>query len=176
MNELLQQVMGSIDSSVVQQVASRLGIPPDQAQGVIGAAMPSILGAIGQRASTPDGADAIHAAAQQQAGMDVSQVVGMIGGASGSGMQGVLGQIFGGQNSNAAQGVGAATGLPPEHASHILSILGPVVMAAIGNHAAQSGANAQGLGQILGDAAQQVQSGGGLDRISGMLGSLFGKH
>lgn len=174
MNALLQQVMGSIDGSVVQQVSARLGIPPEQAQSAISAAIPSILGAIGQHASTPDGADAVHAAAQQQAGMDVSQVLGAIGG--GGGMPGVLGRIFGEQNSTAAQDVGAATGLPQEHASQILSVLGPVVMAAIGNHAAQSGANAQGLGQVLGDAAQQAQSGGGLDRITGMLGSLFGKQ
>ena len=168
MNALLQQVMGSISPSVVQQVAGRLGIPADQAQSAINAALPHIVGAIGQHASTPDGADAVHAAAQEHAGMDVSQVLGAIGG--GGGMSGVLGQIFGGQNT--AQSVGAATGLPPEHASQVLSVIGPLVMSAIGNHAAQSGANAQGLGQILGEVAQ-AQSGGG---IGSMLGSLFGKR
>ena len=168
MNELLQQVMGSISPSVVQQVAGRLGIPADQAQGAISAALPHIVGAIGQHAATPDGADAVHAAAQEHAGMDISQVLGAIGG--GGGMSGMLGQIFGGQNT--AQNVSSATGLPAAHASQLLSVVGPLVMSAIGNHAAQSGMNAQGLGQILGGITQQSQSGGG---IGGMLGSLFGK-
>ena len=162
MNALLQQVMGSIDGSVVQQVASRLGIPPDQAQSAINSALPAILGAIGQQTSTPGGADAIHTAAQQ--------VAGMMGG---GGVQGMLGEIFDGQQNNSAvQSVGAATGLPQEHAQHMLSVLGPLVLAAIGNHASQAGTGSQGLGQILGDAVQHAQAPGGL---GGMLGSLFGK-
>ncbi len=171
MNALLQQVMGSIDSSVVQQVAGRLGIPPDQAQNAISSAMPAILGAIGQHASTPDGADAVHAAAQQHAGMDVSQILGAIGGAGGA--QNVLGQILGANHDAAVQSVGDATGLPQGHASQILSVLGPVVLSAIGNHAAQSGQGAQGLGQILGEAAQHMQGGGGL---LGKISSLFGQR
>ncbi|MEO7477687.1 MAG: DUF937 domain-containing protein [Lysobacteraceae bacterium] len=164
MNALLQQVMGSIDGSVVQQVSNRFGIPPDQALSAINSALPAILGAIGQQTSTPGGADAIHTAAQQ--------VSGMLGS---GGVQGMLGQIFGGQQNSAVQSIGAATGLPQEHAQHMLSVLGPLVLAAIGNHAAQTGTGAQGLGQILGDAVQHAQAPGGLGGIGGMLGSLFGK-
>jgi hypothetical protein len=170
MNALLQQVMGSIDSSVVREVAGRLGIPPDQAQNAIGAAVPAILGAIEQHASTPEGADAVHAAAQQHAGMDVSQILGAMGGAGG--MQNVLGQIFGANHDAAAQSVGNATGLPQAHASQIMSVLGPLVLSAIGNHAQLSGQGSQGLGPVLGDASQQMQGGGLLGKIS----SLFGQH
>lgn len=167
MNALLQQVMGSIDGSVVQQIANRLGIPPDQAQSAISAAVPAILGSMGQQAGTPGGADAIHSAAQR--------VLGMIGNTAGGGTaHGVLGQIFGGQQDGAVQGISDATGLPQGHAEHMLSVLGPIILSAIGNHAAQTGGTAQGLGQILGDAAQHAQSQG--SGISGMLGSLFGKH
>ena len=194
MNALLQQIMGSVDQSAIQQISTRLGIPPDQAQNAVGSALPLILGAMGRQASSPDGADAIHAAAQGNPGN----------------AQDMLGQIFGGQQDRAAQGVGAVTGLPQEHAAQVLSILTPMVLTAIRNHAAQTGIGAQGLGQVLGDAAQQAQGQGGgiaqrllgavLDKnadghidftdltmageqqiqqhggISGMLGSLFGKR
>ena len=194
MTALLQQVMGSVDQSAIQQMSTRMGIPPEQVQSAVGSALPLILGAMGRQASSPDGADAIHAAAQGDTGN----------------AQDVLGEIFGGQQDRAAQGVGAMSGLPQEHASQVLSILTPMVLSAIRNHAAQTGIGAQGLGQVLGDAAQQAQGQGGgiahrllgavLDKngdghvdfadlravgeqqiqqhggISGMLGSLFGKH
>ncbi|HTA65524.1 MAG TPA: DUF937 domain-containing protein [Xanthomonadaceae bacterium] len=162
MNVLLEKVMGSIDGSVVQQLAARMGVSPDEAQGAIGSAMPALLAGIGQHAGTSGGANAVHDVAQQL----------QAGNANGANMQGMLGQVFADQQG--AQGLAAATGLPQEHAEHMLSVLGPVILTAIGQHTAQTGVGAQELEQVLGAAAQHAQSQGG--GFSGLLGSLFGQN
>lgn len=162
MNALLEQVMGAIDPSVVQQLAERMGVPPDEARDAIGHAMPALLDAIGQHAASPGGADAIHAMAQQLPGSDDANA------------RDLLARIFGDAQGNARQGLAAATELPDDHVQHLLSVLGPVILSAIGRHAAQAGTGAQALAQTLGSAAQHAQSQG--DGIDGLLGSLFGQY
>ncbi|HEY2346322.1 MAG TPA: DUF937 domain-containing protein [Xanthomonadaceae bacterium] len=164
MNALLEQVMGAIDPSVVQQLAARMGVPADEAEDAIGHAMPAMLDAFSRHAGSPGGADAIHVAAQQLLGS----------GAGDANVQGLLGRIFSSPQGSALQGLSAAAELPDEHVQHLLSVLGPVILSAIGQHAAQTGTNAQGLEQVLGAAAQHAQSQGG--GISGLLGSLFGQY
>jgi hypothetical protein len=192
MTSLTQGLASQLAGAPVEQIAQQLGIPQEQAQGAIATALPLLMGALGNNASQPQGAQALHAALQDHAGGDIGSVLGsMLGGAMGGagGGQGndtvgrMLGHIFGGQQTQATQGLGQATGLGNDKTQMLLRILAPIVMAYLANHmfggqqqqapVASQDSGPQGLGDILGREVEQMgqQQGGGL---GGLLGQVLG--
>ena len=188
MTSLTQGLAAQLSGAPVQQIAQQLGIPPEQAQGAIATALPLLMGALGNNASQPQGAQALHAALQDHAGGDITSVLGsVLGGAmGGSGEQQdsvgrMLGHIFGGQQHQATQGLGQANGLGSDKTRMLLRILAPIVLAYLANHmfgsrqqqAATQDSGPQGLGDVLGREVEQMgeQQGGGL---GGLLGQVLG--
>ena len=194
MTSLTQGLAAQLSGAPVQQIAQQLGIPPEQAQGAIATALPLLMGALGNNASQPQGAQALHAALQNHAGGgDITSVLGsVLGGAMGGASGGqddtlgrMLGHIFGGQQQQATQGIGQATGLGNDQTQMLLRILAPIVMAYLANHmfggqqqqasapVASQDSSPQGLGDILGREVEQMgqQQGGGL---GGLLGQVLG--
>ena len=193
MASMTQGLAAQLSGAPTQQIAQQLGIPPQQAQAAVAAALPLLMGALGRNASQPQGAQALHAALQDHAGGDISSVLGsVLGGAmGGAGGQGndtlgrMLGHIFGGQQQQATQGIGQATGLGNEQTQMLLRILAPIVLAYLANHrfggqqqasapvaSAPQDSGPQGLGDILGREVEQIgQQQGGL---GGLLGQVLG--
>jgi hypothetical protein len=190
MASITRDLASQLAGAPVQRIAQQLGIPPEQAQGAIATALPLLMGALGNNASQPQGAQALHAALQDHAGGDIAGVLGsVLGGAMGgaSGDQGddtlgrMLGHIFGGQQQQATQGLGQATGLRSDKTQMLLRILAPIVMAYLANHmfggqrqqaSAPQDSGPQGLGEILGREVEQMgQQQGGL---GGLLGQVLG--
>lgn len=206
MTSLTQDLASQLAGAPVQQIAQQLGISPSQAQGAIATALPLLIGALGNNASQPQGAQALHVALQNHAGGgDIAGVLGsVLGGAMGGagGGQGddtlgrMLGHIFGGQQTQATQGLGQATGLGNDQTQMLLRILAPIVMAYLANHmfggqqqqAATQASGPQGLGDILGreteqigqqqgglgDLLGQVLGGGNAGGLGGLLGGILG--
>lgn len=193
MTSLTQGLAAQLSGAPVQQIAQQLGIPPEQAQSAVSAALPLLMGALGRNASQPQGAQALHAALQDHAGGDITSVLGsVLGGAMGGagGGQGddtlgrMLGHIFGGQQTQATQGLGQATGLGNDQTQMLLRILAPIVLAYLANHMFRGGQDSggapavaqdsgpQGLGDVLGREVEQIgQQQGGL---GGLLGQVLG--
>lgn len=164
-NDLLAQLQGA----PLQQIASQLGIDPQQASSAVGTALPLLMGKLGSNAANPQGAQALLGALQNNhSGLDLGSVLGTVmgggGGAAANGT-GILGHIFGGQQDAAQAGVAQATGLPQAQSGQLLQMLAPLVMAYLGKHVASSG-GADALGSLLGQEhaaiRQQGGSGGGL--------------
>lgn len=107
-DDLLAQLRGM----PLAQLAQQLGVSEQQTQSAVETAVPFLLGALGQNATQPDGAQALfgalqrdHASAPQAAaGMpDLSGLLGaVLGGAGGAGMAGALGGLLGGAGGAAA--------------------------------------------------------------------------
>ena len=195
MTSLTQGLAAQLSGAPVQQIAQQLGIPPEQAQSAVSAALPLLMGALGRNASQPQGAQALHAALQDHAGGDITSVLGsVLGGAMGGagGGQGddtlgrMLGHIFGGQQTQATQGLGQATGLGNDQTQMLLRILAPIVLAYLANHmfggqqqqasapmaSAPQDSGPQGLGDVHGREVEQIgQQQGGL---GGLLGQVLG--
>jgi len=200
MTSLTQGLASQLAGAPVQQIAQQLGIPPAQAQGAIATALPLLMGALGQNASQPQGAQALHAALQTHAGGDIAGVLGSVlggsvlggagGGGAGDSVGRMLGHIFGGQQAQATQGLGQATGLGNDQTQMLLRILAPIVMAYLANHMfggqqqpasapvasggmpASQDSGPQGLGDVLGREVEQIgQQQGGL---GGLLGQVLG--
>jgi hypothetical protein len=191
MTSLTQGLAAQLSGAPVQQIAQQLGIQPDQAQTAVSAALPLLMGALGRNASQPQGAQALHAALQDHAGGDIASVLGSVlggamggaGGGSNDSVGRMLGHIFGGQQTQATQGLGQATGLGNDKTQMLLRILAPIVLAYLANHmfggqqqasapVASQDSGPRGLGDILGREVEQIgQQQGGL---GGLLGQVLG--
>ena len=171
-DDLLSQLQGA----PLQQVSQQLGLDSQQASGAISAALPLLMGALGNNAAKPQGAEALFGALQNNhSGLDIGSVLGAVMGGGNSPAAngaGILGHIFGGNQDRAETGLAQATGLSPSSSSQLLKILAPIVMAYIAQRMSSGGqASAGGLAQILGQEKQQVTQAGGIG--GGLLGSVM---
>ena len=173
-DDLLSQLQGA----PLQQVSQQLGLDSQQASGAISAALPLLMGALGNNAAKPQGAEALFGALQHNhSGLDIGSVLGaVLGGGNNSPAAngaGILGHIFGGNQSRAETGLAQATGLSGDRAGQLLKILAPIVMAYLAQRMSSSGqqASAGGLSQILSQEKQRVSQAGGIG--GGLLGSVL---
>ena len=123
LDDLLQQLQGA----PMQQMAQQLGANSQQIQSAVGAALPLLLGALGNNAAKPQGAADLFNALQRDHVQAMPQGLGGLGDLLGSVLGGsaasaannspfgngaaILGHIFGGNRQRAESGLGQATGL-----------------------------------------------------------------
>ncbi|MNV12748.1 hypothetical protein D3C71_1033610 [compost metagenome] len=136
------------------------------------------MGALGNNAQQPQGAQALLGALQtNHSGLDIGSVLGAVlgggGGNPAANGAGILGHIFGGNETRAETGLAQATGLSPSSSGQLLKILAPIVMAFLAQRMTSGGnqADAGGLAQLLGQEKQQVTQAGGIG--GGLLGSVL---
>lgn len=173
---LTDELLAKLQGAPLQQVSQQLGISDTQASGAISAALPVLMGALGNNASQPQGAQALLGALQNNhSGLDLGSVLGSVLGGGGGGAAsdgaGILGHIFGGNQQKVETGLAQATQLDSGRPSQLLQILAPIVMAFLAQRLGGGQADAGSLSQALGQEKQQVQQQGGL--AGGLLGSLL---
>ena len=177
---LSDQLLAQLQGAPLQQLSQQLGLDNVQTEQAVSAALPMMLGVMGQKAAQPEGAAALFGALQRDhagAGMDLGGLLGsLLGGGGGAGASaldgaGILGHIFGGSQPQAEAGLGQATGLGGVQAGQLLKVLAPIVMAFLAQRVSAGGLNAGALGQTLGHESAQVRQQGGLG--GGLLGRLL---
>jgi len=168
MSDLTQQVLSHLDPASIEAIAAQLGIDPSQAEAAIQQAVPVVVGGLAKNASTDAGADALHNAAADHAGGDIGSILGSVLGGGGDGGA-ILGHIFGNRQGQAAQNVGQSSGIGTANAGALLSMLAPIVMAALGNMTRKQGVSPGGLGGMLGRELQNIGQG----QHGGLLGSIL---
>ena len=175
-DELLAQLQGG----PMQQISQQLGTDTAQTQDAVSAAIPMLLGTLGQNASQPQGAQALFGALERDhagGGADLGGLLGSLlgGGAGANAAQvdgtSILGNIFGGNQQRAEENLGQATGLGGGNASNLLQILAPIVMAFLAKRMQGNNMDAGSLGSELGQERDAVQQQGGLG--GGLLGSML---
>ncbi|WP_288481286.1 DUF937 domain-containing protein [uncultured Deinococcus sp.] len=146
------------------QISSQLGTDPQQTSSALEAAVPLLLGALTRNAAQPGGMESLTGALNQHDGraLDLFQQGQMPDMRDG---QAIVGKIFGGQGQAAANAVSQRSGLSPQLAMQVLSMLAPLVLAYLSR---QRGGQGGGLGQ------GQSSQGGGLGDLGGLLGGLLG--
>jgi hypothetical protein len=177
-SSLVSELLAQLQGAPLQQLAQQLGTDTAQTQEAVSAALPMMLGALGQNAAQPQGAQALFGALQRDhagGGMDLGGLLGSLLGGGGSASAApdgaaILGHIFGGNQQRAEAGLGQATGLG-SNAGQLLKLLAPIVMAFLAQRAQAGGMDAGSLGQTLGQERERVQQQGGLG--GGLLGSLL---
>jgi hypothetical protein len=197
MTDLTSSVFAQLDQSHIESIAAQLGIDPAQAANAVQQALPLLMGGLARNANSPQGAGALYSALQRDhSGIDVGGLLGAVlgGRENGSGGLGnmpgpvpgsregngrtnsavgmgdaILGHIFGARRDQAARGLGQTSGLGGTGAAHLLGMLAPLVMAALGNLTREQGFDANALSGVLGQERNRLEQGGIGGLLSGVL-------
>ncbi len=186
--DLLNSDMGN---TLIQGVSKQFGLEQGTSQKAIGAAMPLILGAMKNNASTPEGAQGLLGALTgKHDGSILDQLGDVLGGNSVNedvlqDGEGILGHVFQGKQENVAMAVSKSSGIDMGQAMNILKVAGPFIMGYLGKETRQKGVQDAGgigdlLGGMLGNGQQEQQSlinrlldadgdGSIIDDVAGML-------
>jgi hypothetical protein len=169
---LTADLLRELHGPQMEQIGRQLGLSPEQAGGAVSAALPLLLGTLGRNAQQPGGAQSLYSALERDhAGLDMGSVLGSVLGGGGQGEQ-ILGHVFGNREANAAQGLGAATGLAGSQAGSLLKMLAPIVLAYLAKRtfSSQDAATPQALGSMLGQEQDQIRQQGA---AGGLLGAVL---
>ncbi|MEJ7849032.1 MAG: DUF937 domain-containing protein [Pyrinomonadaceae bacterium] len=158
LQDLLGQEQGS---QTVDQISQQVGAEPSMVNSAIQAALPMLMGGLANNASTPQGAESLNTALEQDHDGGILDNLGGLGGMIFGGQQeaaptrqadagGILGHILGGSQGQVAEQVSNQSGLGKGQTAQILMMLAPIVMGYLGRQKQQQGVGADGLGGLLG--------------------------
>ncbi len=141
---LVSVVMQFLTPDMIAKIASALGLDRSVAQKAIGGAVPAILSSLADVASTPNGARQLTNMVTQQPPGSLESFKSLLGGSGQStlaetGSSMLSGLFGGGAMDTMAQTIGKFAGVGEGTGKSLLGMLGPVVLGALGQHAAQRG-------------------------------------
>ena len=158
---LVSVVMQFLTPDMIAKIASALGLDRSVAQKAIGGAVPALLSSLADVASTPNGVRQLgNTLAQQQPGA-LESLKSLIGGSgqntlaeTGSSM--LSGLFGGGTLDTMAQTIGKFAGVGEGSSKSLLGMLGPVILATLGQQQRNAGLDASGLASLLGSQKDQI--------------------
>ncbi|HEX8366933.1 MAG TPA: DUF937 domain-containing protein [Pyrinomonadaceae bacterium] len=170
LQDLLGQQQGS---EAVEQISRNVGAEPSAVNSAVQMALPAILGGLANNAATPEGAQSLNNALEQDHDGSLLDNLGglgnlIFGGAKQQQQQtnpprqadagGILGHVFGNNQGQVAQQIGNQSGLNSGQVAQILMMLAPIVMSYLGRQKQQQNLDAGGLSNWLGGQQQQIQN------------------
>lgn len=159
MSGIMDMITQQLGSSMVDQMAAKVGGDNDGVKRAAAMAVPMIMAALKRNSNSRSGAESLAKALDK--GHNDGGILGNLGSLlGGSSMQNggkILGHVFGGKQDNMAQQLGKATGLGGKGAGDLMSMLAPMVMGALGKAKAQSGSGVSGLQDLLRNETQSIQ-------------------
>ncbi|WP_372744603.1 DUF937 domain-containing protein [Lutibacter sp.] len=162
---LLDLLNSDLGKTLVNNASSQLGQDKVKTASALSTALPLILGAMKNNASTPQGAEGLLSALSgKHDGSLLDNLGGMLGNSDIlSDGAGILGHVFGGKQQNVANAVSKKSGMDANSAMSLLQMAAPIVMAYLGKEKRSQNVNDGNgigdlLGGLLGGGAQQEQS------------------
>ena len=169
----LQDLLGAQQGTeAVDHISQTVGADNSMVNTAIQMALPALINGLANNASTPQGAESLNTALEQDHDGSVLDNLGGLAGMIFGGQQeaappppaanagGILGHILGGNQGAVAQDVSNKSGLNIGQVAQILMILAPIVMGYLGREKRQQNVGADGLGGLLGGllGGQQAQA------------------
>lgn len=172
MNAITQMITQQLAGGAISQISSRLGADPGTTGRAVSMAVPLLVSALAHNSSTPEGAEALNQAiARDHDGSILDNLGSFLGNTENANGAGILGHVFGNNQSNVENSLAEKTGLDPSAASQLLQTVAPLVMGALGKTQQQQGLDANGLSAFLDEQHQQTQSAS--PDVLGMLSSFI---
>ncbi len=167
MDSILDLVKGGVGQQLIGGLSKQLGMDDKTAGTAISAALPLIMGALKNNASSEHGASGLLSALndpRHSSGRVVDNLGHIVGGSHidhdvmNDGDK-ILGHLFGSNKREAAGVVSKSSGIDIGKALNILQIAAPIVMGFLGNKAKHRGVrDHSGLGDLLGGATRGLDS------------------
>ncbi len=187
-------------NTVVNQLTEKIGLGSQaQTQSAAQNAFATLLGAMGKNAATPQGAEQLNKALEQDHDGSILDNISSFLGAGptqnvaprATNGSGILAHLLGNKEQGVVQGLSQVNNMSPEATQNLLATVAPLVMGVLGKAKKNEGFDASGLMALLGQqqAAKQAPGqldgllslldrdgdGGYMDDIGGMIGGFFGK-
>ena len=175
MNAITQIITQQLGGSAVGAIAQRFGISESKANAAVQIAVPLILTAMARNASQPEGAESLHEAINNDHdGSIFNNLMGYLGNPQSANGAGILGHVFGAQQSVIENNLAQATGMDQTSAGGLLETIAPLVMGAVGQSQQERGLDSSGLSNLLNSQQQQAES--NAPGVMGMLGSMLDQN
>lgn len=166
-----------ITPDLIERAAAIIGIDPALAGKLVGAAIPSVLGAFASEASSPDGAKGISdLISSQDPGLFDTLSAGVTSGDANALASGgnVLTSLLGAEGvSQLANVLGQATGAPPQAAASVLGLVGPAVVGALGNQSPENWADGNAVATLFAGEKQAITAALPASLAAGLADSGF---
>lgn len=159
MSGILDLLNSSMGKELINGASQQMGLNKASTVSALGAAMPLILGAMKNNASSTDGAAGLLKALgnSNHSGGGMLDNLGSILGGSNiddnvmSDGGNILGHVFGGQENNAANAISKSSGIDMDSAMNMMKIAAPFIMSYLGKKTLSNGISDQnGIGDLLG--------------------------
>lgn len=181
----LMEQLGSLGTN--DQVAAKLGIPPEQASSAVSAGVPAILAGLARNAQEPEGAAALATALDKDHDGSVLEDPSYFDSYQEKESAAILGHVFGGQTGAVQSRVSAVGGLNPAQGGQLLQMLAPLIMGYLGRQKSSGGILGGGgsgglqlpgglgdiLGSLGGNSSASAPSSSSSSGLGGILGKLF---
>jgi hypothetical protein len=157
---LVSVVMQFLTPDMIAKIASVLGLDRNVAQKTIAGAIPALLASLADVASTPNGTRQLNNTLTQQSD-SLESLRNLVGGAgqnlvADTGTNMLSGLFGGGTLDTMAQTIGKFAGIGEGTSKSLLGMLGPVVLAALGQQQRSMGLDASGLASLLTSQKDQI--------------------
>lgn len=171
MSSLLELLSEQLSGDNLQVIGKQIGADEATTVKALGAALPSLVGALSKNAESEQGAQGILGALDNDHDGSILDNLGdFLGGKkyeqprSGAG---ILGHLLGGNQGRVENNVSKASGLSSAGSSALMKMLAPMVMGALGKQKQSSGMGVGDLMGFLGKEKESVekQSGGLIGRM-----------
>lgn len=167
----LQDLIGHQQGNqALDQISQTVGADQSAVNSAIQMALPALINGLARNASTPQGAESLNNALEQDNHAGVLDNLGGLGGLIFGGQQaappreadagGILGHILGTNQGPVAQEVSNQTGLGVGQVAQILMFLAPIVMGYLGKQKQEQGLGPDGLSNWLGGQQQEIERSG----------------
>lgn len=173
MSQLMEIVGRQLTGDTIDRIGREIGADQASTEKAVAAALPLLLGSLARNARQPEGASALDAALRRD--HDGSLLDDLVGGITAPGTQvdgaKILGHLFGPREPAVRTGVSRASGLDPQQVLRVMSMLAPIVMAALGRMRSQEDLDAGGLaGRLEREESDMVRGNSALGGLlTGML-------
>lgn len=162
LEDLLGQQGGN---EALGQISSMLGADQNTTDSAIQIALPVILNGLANNASTPQGAESLNSALEQDHNGGILDMLGnFLGGGTTPTRQtdggGILGHILGNKQGQVAQEISNKSGMDIGQVAKLLLTLAPIVMGYLGKQKQKNDLDAGGISDLLTGQKQQMQSAG----------------
>jgi len=169
---MMDELMGAMGGEGLGALGGLLGGADENAtKGVLGAALPAILGAMANNASKPGGADSLMGALQKDHdGSILDNLGGFLGQPNTDDGDGILGHVFGNSRPQVEQNIAKKSGLDLGMIIKFLPVIAPIIMGFLGKMTRQNNLDAGALTSSLQQEKQAAEAGGfDFGSILGML-------
>jgi hypothetical protein len=159
---LIDLVKGYLGSDFTNRMSSLLGESTDKTRSGIDAAIPGLLSAFDNAASTPDRARRLSSAVDEADDSMLGNIARMFGTGSGSWINrgsGILGSLLGGGTLSAVSGdVGRSSGISDRAVTILLGFLGPLILGVLKREKETRELDSTGLSNLLASQRSNISA------------------